>query len=233
MSTSILKTIIQRRTFSAFLLLLFIILGTSSSWAQDSPADSTIIQPSDSTLAQKERPVKVKKPKKERLHSPKTAVLMGIIPGGGQIYNKKYWKLPIVYGGMAGLGYFMVSSGTRFQCYRRAYREATDTLASTNFHCRFDLDSVSTGDLLILRNRYQNQFELSSIIFAGFYVLTVVDAYVDAHFYYFDVSDDLSMSIRPRMEINYGRQAIMPSVRMSLRPKYTARSNQAAPHPWY
>ena len=227
------RIIIQGRIICAFLLFIFTLSNSGYLSAQESPSDSTIVETVDSNIVDNPKPRKVKKPRVKRPHSPKTAILMGIIPGGGQIYNRKYWKLPIVYGGMAGLGYFMISSGTRFQCYRRAYREATDTSSTTNFQCRFDLDNLSESDLLIQRNRYQNQFEMSTIIFAGFYVLTLVDAYVDAHFYYFDVSDDLSMSIRPRMEINYGQRSVMPSVRMSLRPKYQARASRIPEQPWY
>ncbi len=128
-------------------------------------------------------------------HSPvKASLLSTALPGAGQFYNKKYWKIPVIYGAFAGLGYLVRFNHDRFSTYREAYILRTDGDANTvdGF-----TDRYSDSDLQALRDFYRRNRDLS-LIFAGLvYVLNIVDASVDAHLYYFDVSDDLSMRVDP------------------------------------
>lgn len=158
--------------------------------------------------------------KKKNYAPARNALLFGILPGGGQIYNRSYWKLPIVYGGMAGLGYFMADSGIKYQGYRRAYREAVDDDPTTNFHFRLDTDSLDATGLKLQRDKFQDQFEYAALGFAAFYALVLADAFVDAHLKDFDISDDLSMGLRPKLQYDQSQNMVLPSVRLTFRRRY-------------
>ncbi|WP_291528457.1 DUF5683 domain-containing protein [Bacteroides sp. UBA939] len=128
-----------------------------------------------------------------------------IIPGGGQIYNKKFWKLPIVYGGFAGCAYALTWNGKMYKDYSQAYKDAAQNR----------WESTSITDLLppgyvqpsrysqitdILRRRkdtYRRYRDMSIFAFIGVYLISVVDAYVDAELSNFDITPDLSMRVEP------------------------------------
>jgi len=134
------------------------------------------------------------------LHSPKKAAIMSAcLPGLGQVYNRKYWKLPVLYAGLGGAGYAIVFNNNYYQDFRKAYIARTDELPETTD----DYPRYSASNLLDLRNYYRHNLELSVIIITAVYILNIVDATVDAHLYDFDISDDLSLSFKPSMW-NYG-----------------------------
>ena len=128
-----------------------------------------------------------------------------VIPGGGQIYNRKFWKLPIFYGGFAGCAYALTWNGKMYKDYSNAYREAVN--GNWNSSSIQDLlppgylNQVSTSQLTeTLRRRkdtYRRWRDLSIFAFIGVYLLSVVDAYVDAELSNFDISPDLSMKVEP------------------------------------
>jgi hypothetical protein len=183
-----------------FLTLFFIIISESIVFAQqDSLAPQPLIVVRDST-------VKTKPEKKPRgispNHSPKKALILSFaIPGAGQIYNRKYWKLPIVYAGLGGLGYLAVSNGSKYSCYRKSYLAMVDDNPFTVNTCD---PNKSEADMKVLRDNYQRFYEFSMVGMFAFYVLTAADAFVDAHLMNFDVSDDLSMRIKPSIDISPG-----------------------------
>lgn len=128
-----------------------------------------------------------------------------VIPGGGQIYNRKYWKLPIFYGGFAGCAYALTWNSKMYKDYSNAYKDAVrGNWQSSSIQ---DLlppgytDRVSTTQLTeTLRKRkdtYRRYRDLSIFAFIGVYLLSVVDAYVDAELSNFDISPDLSMRVEP------------------------------------
>lgn len=128
-----------------------------------------------------------------------------VIPGGGQIYNRKYWKLPIFYGGFAGCAYALTWNSKMYKDYSNAYKDAVKgNWQSSSIQ---DLlppgytDRVSTTQLTeTLRKRkdtYRRYRDLSIFAFIGVYLLSVVDAYVDAELSNFDISPDLSMRVEP------------------------------------
>ncbi len=135
-----------------------------------------------------------------KIHSAKKATLMSIVlPGLGQAYNKKYWKIPIIYTGFGTLIYFIGKNGKEYRNFRTAY-DIVVTEDSANFDneyvVRYDanLSQLEEG-----RNYYRRNLQLSWIFTGLLYILQVVDANVDANLYTFDVSDDLSLRFDPYM----------------------------------
>lgn len=159
---------------------------------------------------------------KDYKHSANKALLFSIIPGGGQIYNKKYWKLPILYGGLMGCVYAITWNNRNYNDYMQAYFQvmmiANDQMAPNeegskdwqSFIPKVGVSQMSDEQLLAeaknttfqnrLKNRkdYFRRFrDMSIFIAAGVYALSMIDAYVDAQLFDFDISPDLSMRIEP------------------------------------
>lgn len=139
--------------------------------------------------------------------NPKRAMWLAIvIPGAGQIYNRKYWKLPIVYGGFVGCLYAMRWNNQMYKDYSQAFMDLMDNDPSTQSYNKFlHLGSAITEDN---KERYQNLFkkrkdyyrkyrDLSIFCLVGVYALSVIDAYVDASLSEFDISKDLSLRVDP------------------------------------
>lgn len=138
-----------------------------------------------------------------KAHSPKVAAIRSaILPGLGQIYNKKYWKLPIVYGAMgisAGVFFFNLGNykDTRF-AYRVKYNMRVNKTDSALFSSiKTNLQPLSEESLRFYRNQFRRDIDFSAIVFLLLWGLNVVDATVDAHLKSFDVSPDLSLRFKP------------------------------------
>jgi len=128
------------------------------------------------------------------VHSPSRAtILAAVIPGAGQAYNRKYWKIPIVYAGLTAAGYFLVTNQKNYKDSKRDYLALTDTLESTE-----NLSGKSAAELLLDIDGYRRYRDLSVLALLAWHGLTIIDANVDAHFFNWDVSEDLSLRIRPR-----------------------------------
>ena len=133
-------------------------------------------------------------------HSPRRATMLSLIfPGMGQIYNRKYWKLPIVYGGFAACVYFFHSNHSEYIKFKDAYNFVT-TPADANlppvndYVTRYNKDPTL---LLAGRDFYRRNLELTYIVTGALYLLVAIDAQVDAQFFNFDVSNDLSLNVKP------------------------------------
>lgn len=144
---------------------------------------------------------------------PKKAVLFSIVPGGGQIYNKKYWKLPVVYGGFVGCVYALTWNQSTYTDYRKAYVDIMDSDPDTRSYEDFlpphyEIDTSMEDWLKDVfknrKNKYRRQRDLSIFAFVGMYVLSAIDAYVDAELYHFDISPDLSLQWQPQIDIERG-----------------------------
>lgn len=129
-----------------------------------------------------------------------------LMPGLGQIYNRKYWKLPIVIGGYAGLLYGTTWNASYYSDYTDAYRDAVDDDPSTNSYMDFFSSSVEEENLdmdwlaTVLKNKkdyYRRNRDLCIISMIGIYLVVMVDAYVDAQLYNFDITPDLTMDVTP------------------------------------
>jgi hypothetical protein len=137
--------------------------------------------------------VKARNVESEKLHSPKKATLLStFIPGAGQIYNKKYWKLPIIYGGFAVAGYYLHDNLQNINEIRDDIIAATDDDPNT-----INDSGRSVSDLEDILSTYKTWRDWSYIAIGAIYILNIIDASVDAHLFYFDVSDDISMNITP------------------------------------
>lgn len=148
-----------------------------------------------------------------RMHSPKlAAILSASIPGAGQVYNKKYWKVPIVYAGFAGLIYVSSIYAEEYHKYRSVYEIAVD---DTTGITSFTVDGISgytQSDLKTRRNFYRKYRDLSYICIGAWYVLNIIDANVDAQFFNFSVDDDLTLEI--------GQPTYYTSVGLSVRLRF-------------
>ena len=131
-------------------------------------------------------------------HSPKTASCLALIPGAGQIYNKKYWKLPIVYGGLGATGYLIYHYQGETAKYKKEYITRLNK-DSVNFSTDPDIASLSDASIQHNRDTYRRNMEICIGVCAIVYALSILDACVDAHLFYYDVSDNLSMAIRPKL----------------------------------
>ena len=136
----------------------------------------------------------------QKLHSPLTTTLMSAaLPGLGQVYNKKYWKVPIIYAGIGIIVYAIDFNSKRYNTYRDAYILRTDGDPATidDFDPAYYIINYSEANLLTLRNYYRRYLEFSILCGALLYILNVIDANVDAHLKEFKVTDDLSLHIQP------------------------------------
>lgn len=143
-----------------------------------------------------------------RKPDPVTATWLAlVIPGGGQIYNRKFWKLPIVYGGFVGCLYAYNWNGQMYKDYKQAYLDIMDSDPNTNsykdfFRPGYDYEANKeylSGVFKKRKDRYRRWRDLSIFSFIGVYALSVIDAYVDAQLSSFDISEDINLSIEPQI----------------------------------
>ncbi len=126
-------------------------------------------------------------------HSPTTAsVLSAIIPGAGQVYNKKYWKVPIIYGVGGYLAYAIIFNNKQYLRFKADYKALTDN--NPNTVDEFN-GQVPAEQIKYVKDQHRRQRDLSILGLSLWYVLNIVDASVDANLYDFDVSDDLSLHL--------------------------------------
>lgn len=127
-------------------------------------------------------------------HNPKTAAWMSAaIPGLGQIYNRKYWKLPVVYVGLGVCGYFVWTNTSEYRKYKETYRYrmGVDSMATDYF------PNATDNTVKEMKEYHHKNIEISYIAAGLIYLLNIIDATVDAHLYDFDITDDLTMRIEP------------------------------------
>ncbi len=131
--------------------------------------------------------------KKQFVPNPQRALWLSLVlPGAGQIYNRKYWKLPLFYGGFLGCTYAFLWNQQMYMDYSQAYLDIMDDDPLTNsFRNQFKTVFKNRKD------RYRRYRDLSAFTFIGVYLLSVVDAYVDAQLSVFDISPDLSLQVTP------------------------------------
>jgi hypothetical protein len=134
------------------------------------------------------------------LHSPRKAALYStMLPGLGQVYNKKYWKVGVLYAGLGALTYAIVANNKNYQLHRSAYRIRMDGDSTTidEFADPASKEYMNDDFLLATTKGFHRWRDLSIFGAALVYVLNIVDASVDAHLFSFDVSDDLSLRVQP------------------------------------
>ena len=141
----------------------------------------------------------------------RATTLAMICPGAGQIYNKSYWRVPIVVGGFATTIYCIDWNNRGYQRFKKAYRLKADYDANPELFPNGSPDEFggrySTSFLKNLRNSYRRNRDLCIILTAGLYILQAVDAHVDAHLRSYDISKDLSVSLTPTIGYSYNRMS--------------------------
>ena len=185
----------MKSIFLIFAVLLFLSPGA---FAQDDITIETV--PADSL-----KPYVL-----DPLSPSKAAFYSAIIPGLGQVYNKKYWKVPLVYGGLAFSLYNYSFNNTEYHRYRDAYKDQLAGREVTGKLAGLDSDRLLRGQRFHQRNR-----DLSMLVTIGVYLLNIVDANVDAHLMQFNVNENLS--IGPSLEQNELNYKYAPVLGMSYR----------------
>lgn len=145
-------------------------------------------------------------PKPRFVPDPKRALWLSLVlPGAGQIYNRKYWKLPIIYGGFLGCAYALMWNQQMYRDYSQAYLDIMDDDPNTDSYLdmlppRYDISGREEEFQNLFKRKkdyYRRYRDLSAFCFIGVYLLSVIDAYVDAQLSVFDITPDLSMSVEP------------------------------------
>lgn len=179
--------------FLCFILLTFSLLGFSSALKAQLPDSVGALK-----IIKNDSLKPVFKKAAASKHSPlKASVLSAILPGAGQAYNKKWWKVPLVAGLVGGCGYLTIDQFAQYQRYREAYAAVADTDPNT-------VDNIFNGkysasQLKSLRDGTQTNFELLLLGTLVLHSLNILDAFVDAHLMEFDVSEDIGLKIKPQI----------------------------------
>jgi len=135
----------------------------------------------------------------EPIKSPrKAAILSSTLPGLGQIYNKKYWKVPIIYAGLLTSAYYINENNIQYKQYKNAYLRRLDNNPNNDDF----VGKYSSGDLLILKDFYRRNREISILCFIGTYIINILDASIDSHLFDYDISEDISLQIKPTSTAN-------------------------------
>jgi len=177
--------------------LLISLFFLSNAYSQVAPAENPAAI-KDSSATKKSKVDTTKK----KIYDPKVAARRSaIIPGWGQIYNKKYWKLPIVYGGLGVTGYIFVNNIKIYKEYKFAYaarvKAGPPDYDSTDYHQLDEIYKVlSPNSIRSARDEFRRYVDYSALVFILLWGLNVVDAAVDAHLKNFDVSPDLSLQFK-------------------------------------
>lgn len=147
--------------------------------AQDTTAAKTKTDTSASEIARK--------------RANRAALFSAVLPGLGQGYNHKYWKIPVIYGGFTALVYFISTNNTEYNRYLKAIKYRNDNDPSTTD----EFPRLTSQDLTARKDYFRRNRDLSYILSGVLYVLNIVDAYVDSQLMNFDVSDNLSLQTSP------------------------------------
>lgn len=142
-----------------------------------------------------------------------------VFPGGGQIYNRKYWKLPIIYGGVVGCMYALTWNAQMLTDYSQAYQDIMDSDPTTNSHLEmlplgYDITGREEHFKSVFKRKkdfYRRFRDISIFCIAGVYLLSIIDAYVDAELSSFDISRDLSLTVSPRMIHSDSMRSLNPN----------------------
>ena len=190
------------------------VTASQSTADEDQPA---VVAPADTTFSAKDSlklnsmlQVATKKPKRDwstwRPDTKRAMWLAIVLPGAGQIYNRKYWKLPIIYGGFVGCAYAMRWNNMMYRDYSQAYLDIMDDDPTTESYNQFlHLGNQITAENMERwktifkkrKDRYRRWRDMSFFCMLGVYAFSVIDAYVDASLSEFDISHDLSMRVSP------------------------------------
>ncbi len=177
---------VARITYLVALCLFFALNAKAQTEPDPRDRDTTNMQ----SLA--DLPLEVAPIDSTHKHSVKTATLLALIPGAGQIYNRKYWKVPIVYGALGTTIYFARENHLLYRLYLDAFFTITDSTGPDPFNKQF-----TPSQLIELQDIYRRYRDLNIILSVVGYGLQILDAHVDAHLFYYDIDDNLSLHWEP------------------------------------
>lgn len=198
-------------------------LGTTQAMAQKDPLAVESLSLEDSitidsaSLSKALAPKALRKKRNWATWRPDTKRAMWlalVLPGAGQIYNRKYWKLPIIYGGFVGCAYAMSWNNQMYHDYSQAYLDIMDDDPNTQSYNQFlhlgaqiDASNIERYKEIFRKrkDRYRRWRDMSMFVMIGVYAFSVIDAYVDASLSEFDISDDLSLRVEPTVINNNQR----------------------------
>lgn len=191
------------RTITLLLLLTTSAAGIDSAYAQQPDSlsvllpDSAHVAQTDSSQTAMRKPYKPLRFFQKNYPDPRKAVLLAaVLPGAGQAYNKKWWKLPLVYGALGGMAWWTYDNATKYSEYSINYKALVDEDPNTQVtNPLYEFVPIET--LKDTRDRFRKYTEQSYLALGLLYLLSVTDAYVDAQLHGFDVSDDLSLHLVP------------------------------------
>ena len=164
-----------------------------------SQTDSTSNKNSDTLIYQGDEQIVTDNPNKK---SPgRAALFSAVLPGAGQVYNGKYWKVPLVYSALGTTAFAFQYNNKLYKKYLISYRHRIDTTLNDTIVS----EDIGTDVLLQYKNNTRRNRDLSAVIFLAVYGLNIIDAVVDAELSDFDVSDDLSIKISPEILPIYGK----------------------------
>ncbi|OYU82951.1 MAG: hypothetical protein CFE24_13495 [Flavobacterium sp. BFFFF2] len=163
---------------TSYIVLLCGLL-TCSAWSQQAASDSLKIKQLPEPLAAK--PVII-----DPLRPAKAAFYSALVPGLGQAYNKKYWKIPIVYAALGTTIYFYITNNNKYNEFRDIYKNRLEGIYTDPY------PNVDNSRIVTAQQFYQRNRDLSMLLTVAFYALNIIEANVDAHLMQFNVSDNLS-----------------------------------------
>ncbi len=131
----------------------------------------------------------------------KATIMSACFPGLGQIYNRKYWKAPVIYVALGGIGYWGITNQVKYKYYSNNLRAANDDDPNT-----INSTLYSSDQLVTQKKYYQKYRDISIMLGALVYLVNIIDANVDAHLRTFDVSDDLSLQLNPYSNFDYNNK---------------------------
>lgn len=129
----------------------------------------------------------------------RAALLSLLVPGAGQAYNKRWWKLPIVYGALGGMIWLEIDNVRQYRALRDNYRLLVDGNPDTN-PSEPPYNQIDATSMKSYRDQWRRYVEQTSLALGLVYLLQVTDAFVDAHLHSFDVSDDLTLRFAPKLD---------------------------------
>jgi hypothetical protein len=152
----------------------------------------------------------------------RAAIRSAIIPGWGQLTNRRWWKLPLVYGGFVGLALVYDFNQTNYKIFlteaqNREFNEANPALDPRPVNPAYQ--HLLTTGIISIKDSYRRDRDLTILAGAAFYAITIIDAYVDAKFFRFDITDELALKVKPTLQAAPGYAAFaspVPSVKLSL-----------------
>ena len=179
---------LNKRSYLVFIFLLSLLFLTGQEKENDSTSigiDIELVVVEDLNIERK--PIDPLRPSKAAFYS-------AILPGAGQAYNKKYWKIPIVWGAIGTGIYFYVRNDKQFDRYRNAYKRRLAGFTDDEFSDADGNPLISNDGLIRAQQQFRRNKEVSLLVTIGLYALNIIDANVDAHLLQFNVDENLSLS---------------------------------------